>query len=374
MFADHRTGNDALKKKIVERIKNSAEQSIPFHDFMECCLYDPDDGYYTNERTKIGKKGDFYTSSSIGTVFGEVLARYFSAAVKAKFTLSEPVQLVEWGGGTGRLAKHILDELRRSAPRIYEAVRHISVEASPALQTEQRENLAEHAAKVRFVRTEEWPSVKQRRNTLIYANELLDAFPVHRVTVQNGALCEVCVGWSDRTAAFYEILRPLSPGPVMDYLQSYGIRLKEGQQAEVNLHAERWIQRLGKWLEHGIVVVIDYGDLAEEIYGEHRMKGTLMCYYRHSAHDNPYIRPGMQDMTAHVNFTSVLAAAQAAGFTVRSFQTQKQFLADNGIFNLLQNHDAVDPFHPAARKNRAIRQLLLSDHMSETFKVLVLEK
>ena len=214
------------------------------------------------------------------------------------------------------------------------------------------------------------------RYAIIVANELLDAFPVHRVVRAAGKLWELGVAAAaESNVAFRYAYMPLSDGRIEAVLRRDGIALREGQIIEVNLEAEQWIARLAGKIRHGCMVLIDYGHEAVELAAPHRMRGTLLCYKDHVAKDEPFADPGGQDMTAHVNFTACMAAAVAAGWEIGYYGTQKQFLVDQGVLtDLSAAHDGSNPFGPEARRNRAIRQLLLSDGMSETFKVLVLRK
>jgi SAM-dependent MidA family methyltransferase len=152
------------------------------------------------------------------------------------------------------------------------------------------------------------------------------------------------------------------------------MRLLEGQTAEVALDGQAWLAGLLGRLGQGLVVVVDYGDESVELVSSHRMDGTLVCYRNHLASFDPYEDPGEQDLTAHVNFTSLRRVALEAGWRESWYGTQKRFLVEAGLLERLIPHADADPFHPAARRNRAIRQLLLSDNMSELFKVQVLAR
>ena len=216
----------------------------------------------------------------------------------------------------------------------------------------------------------------EERFTAVIANELLDAFPVHRVVRRNGRLWELGAAAAEvgAGAAFRYVHMPLSDERIEAALLRDGMELREGQIAEVNLEAERWIAKLGGLIRQGCLTLIDYGHEARELAAPHRMRGTLLCYRDHIARDEPFLDPGGQDITAHVNFTACMAAGAEAGWATRYYGTQKRFLVDEGLLADLAEHDGSDPFGEAARHNRAIRQLLLSDAMSETFKVLVLDK
>ncbi|MBW7456090.1 SAM-dependent methyltransferase, partial [Paenibacillus sepulcri] len=153
-----------------------------------------------------------------------------------------------------------------------------------------------------------------------------------------------------------------------------GVELQEGQEAEVNLAAERWIAAMAGIIRQGAMILIDYGHEAKELYAPHRMNGTLQCYKDHIAHEDPFVSIGEQDITSHVNFTACMRAAKASGWQISYYDTQKRFLVDQGVLDDLIAHDGRNPFGDEARRNRAIAQLLLGNGMSETFKVLVLRK
>ena len=185
---------------------------------------------------------------------------------------------------------------------------------------------------------------------------------------------EIYVAWNEQAGQFQEVLQEMKHPEIMAYLQDNDIHLLEQQIAEVNIDAGIWMEKVGNAIQNGHIITIDYGHDADELYREHRMLGTLMCYKQHKAHDNPYIHIGEQDMTTHVNFSDCIRAGVKAGFHTWTLRTQKDFLIDAGILHELRDHQAADPFSPTAKRNRAIRQLLISDQMSELFKVLTLSK
>ncbi|MFC4103931.1 class I SAM-dependent methyltransferase [Paenibacillus xanthanilyticus] len=369
---------------IAERITASMKRQdvkgrecLTFHDYMTLCLYDPEYGYYRQGRIRVGREGDFYTSSSVGTIMGEKIAaclaewqRHFGGRADA----------AEWGAGTGVLSKHILQAwAKRGSSVLSEAMHYAVIDDSPVHLAAARRLLesVEISARLHVLTADQGLAGSWRRGgpLMIVANELLDAMPVHRVRLMDGRLWEIGVTLADRPDSFFaETLLPLSDPQIRQTLEPDGISLREGQQAEVNLNAERWIANIGACMEEGVLILVDYGHDAEELTAGHRMNGTLLCYAGHVAHDDPYTRPGEQDITAHINFTACRRAGEAAGFREHYYATQKQFLLDYGILDDLTASDSADPFGPAARRNRAIRQLLLSDGMSETFKVMVLHK
>jgi SAM-dependent MidA family methyltransferase len=340
---------------------------------MDLCLYHEPLGYYQSDRFKIGREGDFYTSSSIGSGMGEMLASYIRKECAANYSSMECIQIVEWGGGSGRLAQHLLDELKNEEISLYERAAYIMIESSGYHRELQRETLHAHAHKIEHVTESAWLTRASRDGVFVLANELLDAFAVHRVRRFGDSLQESYVAWMDGPAGFQQQWISLQGDhPLYTYLEQ--TVLHEGQVAEINLHAMEWIAGIAASIGDGRLIIIDYGDRAEELYAPHRMQGTLMCYRQHQAYDNPFIYAGEQDLTAHVDFSACVQAALAAGFTGVTLQTQSEFLVEQGILDKLQNHFDPNPFSEAAKKNRAIRQLLLSDQMSELFKVLILTK
>jgi SAM-dependent MidA family methyltransferase len=364
--------NEPLARIIRRKIKRSGIQAISFQQFMELCLYTPEVGYYTGTRAKVGKKGDFYTSSAVGGLLGELLAGYMAKKLMEK--ASEVYEIVEWGGGTGQFALQILDKLAKDFPDFYQRLHFVEIERSDYHRELQKAKLDKHLGVVSFWSPEQWKEFGRRSHTFIFSNELLDAFPVHRVRYKNGQLYELYVGWDETKAGFYECEIKCDSLQVLDYLEQEAIALHEGQMAEINLAADLWLTELANWLTDGHIATIDYGDIAEEIYAKHRMNGTLLCYKDHQAYDNPYVFIGEQDITAHINFSACIRSGLKGGMQEWKLQTQKDFLVQEGILELLQNDASRDPFSPIAKRNRAIRQLLLGDQMSELFKVLVQSK
>lgn len=377
---------------IRERIRQSPRQAISFRDYMELCLYHPQYGYYSQPKPKIGRNGDFYTSSSIGRVMGEMLAAFVLQQTQER--AREAWTIAEWGGGSGRLAAQILGEIRRQAPDCYDRLTYEMIERSEFHRALQRQALQEHGSKVRFLDGDEWlagvhggggaarggESFAQEDEpfTVVLSNELLDAFPVHLVQYEPDGWQEILVAWHDDEQRFVEkpvpLVHPEVERFIGQYVESVPGGTRPGQRVEVNLEAGEWLRKVAKRVKDGMIVTVDYGDVSEELYAPHRMRGTLMCYRKHEAHDDPYAWPGEQDMTSHVNFSACIRAGEEAGVQVSTMKTQKQFLVEAGILGKLRDHCAADPFSAEARSNRAIRQLLLSDGMSELFKVLIQRK
>jgi SAM-dependent MidA family methyltransferase len=368
-------GHPVVVSTIIQAIHSAEKQAISFRDYMDLCLYSEPSGYYRNESLKIGKEGDFYTSSSIGSVMGEMIASFIGDELQRRGLLgSEPLHLVEWGGGNGRMALHLLDELKRSAPADYDRVTYTIIETSAYHRGLQRTALKEHDAILRFTTEQEWMDEEPQEHMFIIANELLDAFPVHRIRYKDGAFQESYVTWQGQDRIFTEIWLPITSKPLLDTLQRITVQWLDGQIGEINLESEAWISRVSQRMASGSCLIIDYGDMENELFAAHRHLGTLMCYRKHQAHQNPWIFQGEQDLTSHVNFSVLQLAARQSGFAHCRIQTQREFLVERGILEKLQNHYDPNPFSDVSKRNRAIRQLLLSDQLSELFKVLVAVK
>ncbi|SEN11048.1 class I SAM-dependent methyltransferase [Paenibacillus sp. OV219] len=360
---------------------------ISFRDYMDRCLYDETDGYYKSGKVRVGKEGDFYTSSQIGSLMGEKLASCIAKLIDG--AEQDPhLTIVEWGAGTGALSRQMLTAWLDSSLPWLARLRYVVVDSNPVHLNEARnqmeqvqERIGEEGVVVFMSPDEARVALRNGQEkgeySLVVANELLDAFPVHRVQQKHGRLWELGVTTAvsvNNRESFEYVLMPLTDDGISAVLKRDGIQLKEGQITEVNLAAEQWIAQMGELIPEGTLLLVDYGHEAAELTAPHRMHGTMLCYKDHVAYDRPFLAPGEQDITAHINFTGCKSAAEASGWHVHYYDTQKQFLIDHGLLQDLASHDGMNPFSEAARRNRAIRQLLLSDGMSESFKVLMLRK
>jgi SAM-dependent MidA family methyltransferase len=349
--------------KIVAEMGQSPKGIISFETYMKICLFDETFGYYTGTREKIGTQGDFYTSSNIGTVMGESLASWIAAYLLKHNNPSEQVVLAEWGGGNGRLAAQVLDELENAHPTLYARTIYRSHEQSPYHREMQKARLAHYEARVKVEAVD-----MQQAKVFVWANELIDAFPVRRLRKTVTGVEELFVNWDGEQLGLTWL--EVESEPFANQLALAAV----GQQFEYNPHVQDWLQQVCEVYPSCTLIVIDYGADETELLAPHRMLGTFVTYHNHQVADNPLAHPGEQDLTAHVNFTQVREQAESLGFSTVGIMTQKQFLIEAGILQRLQSHSGMDPFSPAAKRNRAIRQLLLSDQMSELFKVYIAEK
>jgi len=315
------TENAALKEAIVARIRS--EGALTFRDFMDAALYHPQHGYYRSRRVKMGREGDYLTSPEVSPIFGVLLGRQLREMWQA---MGEPrrFDVVEAGAGTGRLCGDILRWARSHAPDLRGALAYTIVEVSEGQAERQRETLAEEGRDVHWCA--ELPDAIEG---CLLSNELLDSFPVHRMSVRKGALLEVFVGWDG--VRFVEELRPPSTPELETYFSRLGLLPGEGCSAEVNLAALEWIQQASRALRSGFLLTLDYGYQAPELYAPWRRDGTLLCFHSHNAAADPYARLGRQDITSHVDFTSLRRAGEASGLHTLGLVSQSEFLTNLGI-------------------------------------------
>ncbi|WP_103107705.1 class I SAM-dependent methyltransferase [Brevibacillus reuszeri] len=359
-----------LNTLIREEIKKQPGQAIPFSRYMELALYHPSYGYYMSDKPKVGKEGDFYTSASVHPVFAETLADAVIHMWQAS-NITAPT-LVEIGGGTGSQCRHMLDRIRDIVPELYETLTVMMIEMSPYHREVQKEALENHPVTKKWYSSLEEAAGREQIEGVILSNEWLDAFPVHIAEKKKTGWEEVWV--TEQEDQFIEECREVTP-ELGRYLEALEMRLAAGMRIEVNLELEKAAGHVSRLLKKGFVVTIDYGDLQEDLYHQSRKQGTLMCYYRHQAHDNPYIHIGKQDITAHVNFSDWSKHGEKAGLREWAYMRQDRFLMRNGLLEKAVSHMDTDPFRsPAMKRNRAIQQLIDPAGLGGRFRVMVQAK
>ena len=339
----------AASRALLERIGAelaAAGNWISFARYMELALHEPGLGYYAAGARKFGAGGDFVTAPELSPLFGRTLARQIAE-------LLEPGDAVlEFGAGSGALAASILEELD---------CRYFILETSADLRQRQQQRLG---------RRVQWLDQLPRDfRGVMLANEVVDAMPVHALAWTDAGILErgVCanegqLAWSDRPAA----------GPVLAAAQSLEVEIPPGgrYESELALFARAWMRSLGRFLARGAILVVDYGFPQREYFHAQRSMGTLACHYRHRMHGDPFYLPGLQDITAHVDFSALARAAGEAGLEPLGYASQAQFLINCGITELLAREDPQDAkrYLPAAA---AAQKLLSPAEMGELFKVLV---
>jgi len=366
--ANDSSDTDALEhsRRLTVHIRNAIEASggwLPFDRFMDLALYAPGLGYYVAGATKLGPAGDFVTAPEISPLFAHCLAEPCDQVLE---TLGGG-DLLELGAGSGALAAELLAALdaRGRLPH-----RYVILEPSPELTARQRDTLRDRVPELAG-RVHWLDRLPIGFRGVVIANEVLDALPVHRFCIAaNGAIDEVFVetrgeGFGSSTGA------PVSAELVESVrrLHAAGLARAPGYCSEINLRAGAWVRALAESIDAGLILLIDYGYPRAEYYLPERASGTLMCHHRHQAHPDPFVHLGLQDITAHVDFSSVAEAATAAGLTLAGYTSQAQFLIDCGIDRLISRTAADDP---AAMLDLAAgaKQLLLPSLMGERFQVL----
>jgi len=359
--SDSRIHSELLCNHIRQEMQR-ADGKLPFDRFMELCLYAPGLGYYVAGTRKFGADGDFVTAPEISSVFSRCLARQ-CAQVLAETASGD---LLEFGAGTGALAAGILAELELlgSLPE-----RYLILELSPDLRLRQQETLKDMVPhlqhRVQWLETMPAPGFQG----VILANEVLDAMPVQRFQVESGKVREQFVRMHENGfTLFWD--NPVTPGLAES---AADLDLANKYESELNLRARHWVHELGERMEAGAVLLVDYGYPQAEYYHPQRSAGTLMCYYRHRAHSDPLLLPGLQDITAHVDFTAMAEAGLKAGFELGGYCTQAFFLMSSGLDDILAASDP-DDVESHMRLVQEIRRLTLPSGMGEQFKVLGLTK
>ena len=329
------------------RAEISANGPMTFARFMQVALYDPEAGYYAsderwhNDRGP-GRRGDFLTAPEGHAIFGWTLARRLE---RLWDELGRPTRFVvrEHGAGSGALAVGILDGLRRSASPVLGAIRYQALDVSPRA-TRAFETAIEAAGLQAFVE----PADTRPAAGAVLANELLDALPVHQVVgSRDGGLRERFVTLGADGAALVFSVGALSTPALTARLAAEEVRLEPGQVAEVGLALDEWVSSATQPLERGLLLVIDYGAEARDLYAASR-GSTLRAYHRHRVHADPLVAIGRQDLTAHVDLTALARAAQAAGLAPGLATTQARYLADLGLGELLVSLQTVAGRDPAA--------------------------
>ncbi len=345
-----------LKQKIFEKIKK--EGPITFEAFMQMALYEPGLGYYASEKTEIGRSGDFYTSTHLHYAFGAMLGKQIEEMWEI-MEKPEDFCIVEIGAGEGYMCKDILDFLNRKSNSFI----YLIIENNPFMKHRQIKLLEPYLDRVKWFSS--LNELKDLRGCIV-SNELLDSFPVHLVEMED-ELKEIFVS-ADKDL-FIEIKKRPSTPALTDYLREFSIELSRGYRTEINLRIKEWLKSVNEALSEGFILTIDYGYSAKDYYSEDRNRGTLFCYHRHQLIEDPYINIGEQDITAHVNFSSLKKWGEELGLKTIGFCQQRTFLVSIGIDELIQEiyEKSPDYLFEIAR----IKRLIFPGTIGESHKVLV---
>ena len=358
------------KPELLADIRRAITQNdgwIPFDRYMQMALYTPGQGYYSSSLSKFGAAGDFVTAPEMGNLFATCLAAQSAEILKNL----DQGSLLEFGAGSGALAADLLNELGElnALPGAY-----LILELSGDLRLRQQETIKARAGKY-YSRVKWLDALPERFNGVVIANEVLDAMPV-KVFEQNAASAVVEMGVaiveSDEDDNHFRWQSRAAGSELIEAVDDLNLQLdRASYRSELSFQALAWVQSLGDVLEQGVVLLIDYGFRQAEYYHPDRDQGTLMCHYQHRAHMDPFYKPGMQDITAHVDFTAVASAAECAGFDLAGYATQGAFLLSTGLLERIPLDASVKQQLELAQQ---IKKLTLPHEMGELFKVLALRK
>ena len=368
--ADERAHSDHLLQLLRELI--ASHGPLPFSQYMERCLYAPGLGYYSAGRTKFGAAGDFVTAPELGSLFAACVANVAQPVLEM---LGDEADFLELGGGSGAFAESVLTAMAATGtlPRQY-----LILEPSADLRQRQHERLAanlpaELNARVQWLDRppeEDWRGV-------LFANEVIDALPATRFAMRQGEVYEEHVAL-DGSGALVRVDRPadaLVAGAVRHVERDLGVDFADGYRSEILPQLPYWVQAVAGSLAAGLMLFVDYGYVRREFYLPERDDGTLMAHYRHHAHNDPLYLPGLNDLTASVDFTALAEAGNSAGFGVAAYLPQAQFLIGAGLQQAFETaHEQAVDEHSRYRLSQEAKRLMLPDQMGERFQAMLLAR
>ena len=354
----------SLTERLTEWIRRDGP--ITFHDWMEAALYDPSGGYYQrSDRERWGRAGDYRTSPERSELFAATFARYFA---KLYDQLEQPEEwtIVEGGAGNGEFAAVVLRTLADHFPTVFDATRYVVSELSESARQTAHERLVDFGERVQF--HSDLPEVKRG---IYFSNELLDAFPVHRVVKDRGELRESYVTVGDN--GFEWTTGRLASERISEFCNEYSIDLAEGQVIEINLEIDEWLKQIAAKLERGFVITIDYGADATDLF--QRPEGTLRGFKRHGFVADILAQPGDCDITTTINWTQVRKVGEKLGLKTVEFNSQDKFLIDAGLLEEMElrlKRCATDAEKLAL--STGAREMILPGGMASSFQVMVQQK
>jgi len=368
---------ESFLQKLSSEIRDCGPMT--FCRFMELALYDEEFGYYMTfggrssngakvpSQSQIGWDGDFFTAPYLHPILAKALVRQI-CEIDELLGRPEVFTVLEMGAGEGLLARDVLAECAATDEDLFGRLVYLLVERSPVMRDRQRHHLTPWINKgASIFWTQSLGLLGDGSVTgIVVSNELVDAFPVHRVRIEHGVLKEVFVVLEgDRFVE--EVSDPSTPA-LEEFLKALEVRLSEGFSTEISLQAVEWMKNVGRVLGKGVVMTIDYGHTTQDYFAPSRKDGTLLCYYRHTLSQNPYERVGLQDITAHVNFSSLAQAGEESNLCVTGFTNLMNFLLGVGVEEMVEGLD------PESEVVRSAAQLLKPGGMGGTFKILFQHK
>ncbi len=359
-----------LSQNLVAHVRKVIEMShgkISFSEYMKTVMYEPGLGYYCNGSAKLGADGDFVTAPEISAIFGQCLARQCQQV----FEETEQPVILEIGPGSGALACELIEQFRKANCL---PARYYLLETSADLKKRQQDLIGQKFPELQntFIWLEQLP--EQSFNGVILANEVLDAIPFDRITYINKQWTEQVVQLTDNNLdwGIRDISNPLTVAIGSCPVLQQG-HFDEGYTTEINIRIAPWIKSVASLLNTGLLLLLDYGYGQQEYYHPQRHDGTLVCQYRHRVHIDPFLYPGLQDISASVNFTAVAEAGVASGLQVSGFNTQAHFLINCGLEQILAEADTVESKERALLAHQ-VRILTMPGEMGEHIKVIALTR
>jgi SAM-dependent MidA family methyltransferase len=356
-----------LAEELSARIRRLGK--ITFREWMEAALYHPTFGYYNRTDLKRwGRKGDYRTSPERSELFAATFARHF---VRLYEQLNRPREftIVDVGGGDGDFAAGVLETIEKLSPAVFDATRYVCLELSPDARSRTAERLQRFNRRVEFAKLTELSPIEAG---IVFSNELLDAFPVHRVTSVDGKLNELFVT-ADDDGNFAWLAAELSTLTLQEFCRNEIPPLVDGQIIEVNLRIEDWLETIVEKLVNGYLITVDYGSEAEELYdAAARLKGTLRAFRRHEFVDEVLTLPGEYDITTSVDWTFVKKVGDRLGLEVERFQPLDRFLIETGALEELEDRlSAAGSESEKSKLTTTAREMILPSGMAAHFQVLV---
>jgi SAM-dependent MidA family methyltransferase len=350
-----------MENFIINKIKQTPGQLISYADYIDFALYQPSIGYYMREQVKIGKAGDFITTSNVSDIFGAIFSKWFLKKVEDNGIAPA---VCEIGAGNGRFAKSFIDTWKKHTDI---SLTYYIVETSPYHRQLQQDLLpiGETVFQIEQI------SKLKPFNGLVFSNELFDALPVHVITRHEGVLHEVMIGYDGNQLK--EQLMPLVNPEIQSFIEEQKILLIENQRIEIPLQMGLVLKSIADSIESGLLVTIDYGYTREEWREPARRSGSLRGYYKHQMIENVLLHPGEMDITHHIHFDSLIDIGGKLGLQLLLKTRQDEFLLATGILKEFEEHYDSNPFSDKSKRNRAIRSLIMGG-MSSFFHIVLQQK
>jgi len=366
--AEEENENDSLTRRLRARIERDGP--ISFCDWMQAALYDERDGYYCRvSRARQGRAGDYRTAPESSPLFAATFARYFS---KLFSELGSPPAwtIFEAGAGSGDFAYGVLTSLQTHHASVFAATNYVIDEVSADARVRASARLSDFADRVKFESLSEVTTPVEVG--IVFTNELIDALPVHRVTMRDGGLRQLCVGVDQDVFVWAEC----DPDKrLQNYCLNAGFSLAEGQIAEVNLNAEDFLSAAASLFDRGFVITVDYGAEREELlHAPHRHEGTLRAFHRHQLHGDTLTNPGEQDLTTTIDWTQMREAGARAGLKTARHERLDQFLLAEGLLDELEMLTSMLSDLDALRLRTSAREMIMPHGLAASFQVLVQKK